>query len=69
MSDSVGVEGWKMAEAGTPEGEGGVGGAERVLNVNVGVLGHVDSGKTSLGVCCVCEVMTCLCGVHHIKLP
>ncbi len=23
--------------------------ALRVLNVNVGVLGHVDSGKTSLG--------------------
>jgi translation elongation factor EF-Tu-like GTPase len=22
---------------------------DRVLNVNVGVLGHVDSGKTSLG--------------------
>jgi translation elongation factor EF-Tu-like GTPase len=21
----------------------------RVLNINVGVLGHVDSGKTSLG--------------------
>lgn len=21
----------------------------RILNVNVGVLGHVDSGKTSLG--------------------
>lgn len=23
--------------------------ARRVYNVNVGVLGHVDSGKTSLG--------------------
>ena len=23
----------------------------RVLNINVGVLGHVDSGKTSLGMC------------------
>ena len=23
--------------------------AARVLNINVGVLGHVDSGKTSLG--------------------
>lgn len=23
--------------------------AERILNVNIGVLGHVDSGKTSLG--------------------
>lgn len=23
--------------------------AEGVLNINVGVLGHVDSGKTSLG--------------------
>jgi hypothetical protein len=22
-----------------------------VLNINVGILGHVDSGKTSLGVC------------------
>ena len=24
-------------------------GEERLLNVNIGVLGHVDSGKTSLG--------------------
>lgn len=23
--------------------------APRILNINVGVLGHVDSGKTSLG--------------------
>ena len=22
---------------------------QRVININVGVLGHVDSGKTSLG--------------------
>ena len=24
-------------------------GDKRVLNVNVGILGHIDSGKTSLG--------------------
>ena len=24
---------------------------ESILNVNIGVLGHVDSGKTSLGAC------------------
>lgn len=26
------------------------GGVDTILNCNVGVLGHVDSGKTSLGV-------------------
>ena len=25
--------------------------AERPLNFNVGILGHIDSGKTSLGMC------------------
>jgi hypothetical protein len=33
---------------------------ESIINFNVGVLGHVDSGKTSLGVCPVqqrCERM------------
>ena len=29
--------------------------APRVYNVNVGVLGHVDSGKTSLGDLCVAK--------------
>lgn len=25
-------------------------GSSRILNVNVGILGHIDSGKTSLGI-------------------
>lgn len=28
---------------------GGDDAKHRVLNVNVGILGHIDSGKTSLG--------------------
>jgi len=28
---------------------GGDDGKHRILNVNVGILGHIDSGKTSLG--------------------
>ena len=32
--------------------------APRVYNVNVGVLGHVDSGKTSLGESCTANLQT-----------
>ena len=30
-------------------GGGGGGGGSKSLNFNVGILGHIDSGKTSLG--------------------
>lgn len=33
--------------------------APRVYNVNVGVLGHVDSGKTSLGESFTAKSQTC----------